>query len=574
MSYSVDPLKTVQILEPRTRLYNERVYAIFKGGRQVSWTQIAASSNTSSSQILFSAPPPNSGIIVDRKFWVRAPVLGTFVGTGSPLLQLGTNDGFRQFPLNSCISTTNLVLNNSSFSINTSEVLHPLLTCNGPMKDYDVDYSLTPSMADQSQAYSDWATLGSARNPLNLYMENSAQVSRGAFPCTVVNPSGSAVTATVAATLTEELFLSPLKFGPGSEAGLIGLTSVQLTLTMNSLSQMWSHATTGNTFTSISFAFSSAPQLLQTYITPQLIPAIPRQIMYPYFKTEFSVTQGASLTAGSSTSMMTSNIIWPSIPKVAYLYVRQRTSTRDYTTPDSFGVINSVAIQFNNMSGILSNATQQDLYNIAISNGCQLSWPAWSKYRGSVLPIVFGKDVGLDAIEAPGLGGNYSFTATINYSNPSSSTVTYDLYIVYIQEGIITITEGNVLPQVSVISPKDILDSKESPFMEYKDAATAWGGDFFGSLKNYLGKFVQGAQAAVPYIEKALPYVSKYAPHALKLLGVGRGASPHTPTHAYGNLREPLEENYEGSGKKRKYSSHGQGETQSMTRSQMLSLGE
>jgi hypothetical protein len=532
MSYSVDPLKTVQVLEPRTRLYNERVYAIFKGGRQISWTQISASSSTSTSQILFSAPPPNSGIIVDRKFWVKVPVLGTFVGTGSPLLQLGTNDGFRQFPLNSCISTTNLVLNNSSFSINTSEVLHPLLTCNGPMHDYDIDYSLSPAMADSYQNYSDWTTYGSARNPLALYGENAAQTSRGAFPVTVVNPSGSAVTATVAATLTEELFLSPLKFGPGSEAGLIGLTSVQLTLTLLSLSRMWSHATTGNTFTSVSFVFSAAPQLLQTYITPQLIPAIPRQIMYPYFKTEFSITQGALLAGQASTSMMTSNIIWPSIPKVAYLYIRERTANRDYTKADSFAVINSVAIQFNNMSGILANASQQDLYNIAISNGCQLSWPAWTQYRGSVLPVVFGKDVGLDAIEAPGLGGNYSFTATINYSNPNptgSAALQYDMYVVFIQEGIITITEGNVLPQVSVISPKDILDSKESPFIEYKEAANAWGGDFFGSLKNYLGKFVQGAQAAVPYIEKALPYVTQYAPHALKLLGVGKGKKRRFP---------------------------------------------
>jgi len=315
-----------------------------------------------------------------------------------------------------------------------------------------------------------------------------------------------------------------LKFGLGNEAGLIGLTNVQVTLTMNALSQMWSHSPTAtNTLATVVGSFSANPTLLQTYITPQLVPAVPAQIMYPYFKTEYVVTQGSAVTAGSSTSLASTNIVWPTIPKVAYLYVRQRTATRDFTSSDSFAVINSVSIQFNNMPGILASASQQDLYTIAVSNGCQLSWPEWTLYRGSVLPIVFGKDIGLDAIESAGLAGNYQFQVLINYTNSSAVTTTFDLYIVYIQEGLLSISQGNVLPVIGVISPKDILDSKDSPFMEYRDAASYWGGDFFGSLKNYLGRAVQAAQSAVPYIEKALPYVTKYAPHALKLLGVGAG---------------------------------------------------
>jgi hypothetical protein len=547
MSYAVEPLKTVNVLEPRTRLYSERVYAILKGGRQVSWQQVTATSNLSTTQIVFNAPPPSAGFIVDRKFLVRVMVQGVFAGTsgGGPLLQLGTNDGFRQFPLNFCTAVTTITLNNSTFSVNTSEVLPALLTMNGPKQDYDLEYSTAPSMPDSYQNYGDWTTYGSAKNPLALYGENSSQIPRGGFPINVISNTSSA--ATIQAVITESLYDSPIKFGPGLESGFIGITNVTVALTMNPLQRMWSSANTTLSGPPV-FTFYQSPQMLFTYITPQLVPAVPKQIMYPYYKVEYILTPGPTLSPGQSASISGTSIQWPSIPKAAIIFAAITQSQRSYLTSDSWAAINSVTINFNNMSSLLASATQQDLYKISVGNGSQLPWGAWSQYRGSVLPIMFGKDIGLDAIEAPGLGGQYQFQPTVNITNVNlTQTFQYDLYVVYIQEGICTIAEGNCIPQIGVISPLDIASSVNSPFMDYKEAERMWGGsDFFGSLRSYLGRFVEGVQKAVPYVEKALPYVKKYGPSIAKaLIGVGKGkkrkdVDPSEEENALNTSREEL----------------------------------
>jgi hypothetical protein len=192
-------------------------------------------------------------------------------------------------------------------------------------------------------------------------------------------------------------------------------------------------------------------------------------------------------------------------------------------TSDSWAGITNVSINFNNKSSLLASATQQDLHKISVQNGSQLSWPAWSVYRGSVLPIMFAKDIGLDEIEAPGLTGQYQFQPTVTFTNINlTQTIQYDLYVVYIQEGICTIAEGNCIPQIGVISPLDIASSATSPFVEYKEAERMWGGgDFFGNLRSFLGKAVEGVKSVA---KEALPYVKQYGPAVAKaLIGVGKG---------------------------------------------------
>lgn len=522
MSYSVTPLQTFVVLDPRTSVYREKQYAILKGARQVSWQQVLAQTNTSTTQITFNCPPPNAGFLVDPKFLVRAFVQINFTGTGTPvLLQLGTGDGFRQFPLNSCVTVTQVTLNNGTFSVNTNEVLPALLTMGGTYMDFDHEYSASPSMPDTYQNYGDWVNYGQARNPLAQYGANPHQIPRGGFPLNVI--TNTPTSASIQAVITENLFVPPLKWGSNLSPAFIGLTNVTVQLTMGDMSRMWSHDANGSTMATPVVTFYNSPQMLFQYLTPQLAPAIPKEIPYPYKKISFTVSPGSSLAPNASVTISGSNIQYGTIPKAIILFGAIRLSQRTFQTSDAWPAINNVNLFWNGMNGYLSGATQQELHKMALQNGSQLDWGAFSFYRGSVLPIAPGKDIGLDATEAPGLGGSYNLQPTVTITNVNQSqTYIYDLYVVAIEEGIVTIAEQNAVTQTGVLSPLDVINSKDSPTVEYQQVQQYFGGgDFYGNLRSFFGKVAKGAESALPYLESAVPGLSACIPAARKLLGVG-----------------------------------------------------
>lgn len=54
---SVNSLRVVQALEPRTKIYNERTYLILRGGQESTWKPTISTSYSNTS-IQFTAPPP------------------------------------------------------------------------------------------------------------------------------------------------------------------------------------------------------------------------------------------------------------------------------------------------------------------------------------------------------------------------------------------------------------------------------------------------------------------------------------------------------------------------------------
>ena len=102
MSNSLVSLPVVAVQDPRVRLENERMFAIIKGGQQVTYYKYPASS-FSNSNFNFSTNPPSKQTILDRVAMVQVPFTITFTGTGAGtgnILQPG-RDAFRNFPLGS-----------------------------------------------------------------------------------------------------------------------------------------------------------------------------------------------------------------------------------------------------------------------------------------------------------------------------------------------------------------------------------------------------------------------------------------------------------------------------------------
>ncbi len=147
MSLALKAIPTVRVYDPRTLIDNVRSWAILSGGKQFS-AQPVVSTSYSTTSVQFTANPPSPYTIVDRKVYVKVSFTFTFTGSdlGTPLISLGTSDGLRCLPFQSCTDTLAVTFNNNSVNINSRDIIQCLLRYDANKLVEDQDLSLYPSM--------------------------------------------------------------------------------------------------------------------------------------------------------------------------------------------------------------------------------------------------------------------------------------------------------------------------------------------------------------------------------------------------------------------------------------------
>lgn len=546
MSLALNPLKVVKVYDPRVDLNAEEYYADLCGGAEVTYKPFISTSYSNSSAS-FTCPPPNPSIIVDKTPILIQPVQFSFTGDdqGRPLLQQGY-DAPRSMPLARNMATLQVTPNNTTASIILFDVASGLFRYHNQqninIKDYD--WSMTPSALDMYQNYQDG--IGSNLNPLGSYASSTAfQKLRGSFAPEATNIDGTAysntnTSAKVTYIFAEPLFLSPFSFGHDMSKGFIGLQTLDIIITWNSdLAQMWSHGdnplSTPPVFNSVSVTLGQ-PTLMFKYITPKELFPLPKSVSYPYYIVDrYPTTTNASVAVNDAIQFSSSNIQLQSIPRRMYIYARQQNQYLSYYSTDTFMAINNISLNWNNRQGLLSSASQQDLYKISVKNGYSGSWEEWSGYTyvpfvpdsgeptyigtsGSVLCLEFGTDIGLRDTEAPGMLGTYQLQINVNCTNCNQlatlpipagmnslgEALRPTLYIVVVSEGIFTIENNRSIAQIGVISKDDILNSQQQAGINYNMVMAMQGaGDFFGKLKRISKDVVRG--------------IKKYGPQGMKI---------------------------------------------------------
>lgn len=551
MSLSQYPLKLARVFDPVVDVDSERRYTVLEGGSEVQYFPLISTSFSNASAT-FSGFAPNPKTVVDRNIKLKMPVTIDFVGTssgpGTNLLESGY-DAFRAFPLSQMTEALSVSVNGNVMSVNLSDIIDPLMRYNQDHASKEFCYSTTPAMQDQYQEYADGEL--TVNNPLAKYGDNSYQATRGAFPMEITNHTTT--TARVTSTLTENLFLSPFIWGAMREAGFIGVQDLNFTFTFSSnLSRIWSHSNAkGATLTSVTVTLGQ-PILLLKYITLKESAKIPKMIQYPFYKVvRYATDPNVAIAPGASTTLISANLQLQSIPKQLYVFARERNSDRTFETSDTYFGITGLTINWNNKT-ILNSASQQDLYDISVENGCRLSWAQWSgtTHRsegstdttigtvGSVLNLRMGKDVGLSSKEAPGQLGTYQMYMTVNVTNVNQSrAITPTLYIVAVNEGSLTIVDGNVIQEIGVLSEKDIMASKDAPIVPFSEVEQIYGGNFLDSIKNFGKKVWQGVKKYGPGVAKfALENAPKAAP-LLMALGEDGEYHPYDPKMTEGGIQ-------------------------------------
>lgn len=554
MSLATPQLQTHPVLDPRLNIDSIRRYNILRGGKNISWKPVISSSYSNSS-IQITAPPPNPAVIVDREIYMLVSgklnittELNINNNTGADVtvtpLGVGYNDALRAYPFsNALCQTLQATINNTAVSINMSDVIEPLLRYNVPEFKRGKIFSMTPSMQDQFQKYSDWLTAvsgnqvaGSARHPLAGYGAISGdEMARGGFASlelknntmVVANGTNQNNVKVVEAyfLICEPLFLSPFLFG-GEGPGFIGVQTMDFNFTIGNIPRMWSHydvdyvmtstaplRITGITMDNFGDGYgtipATKPTLLFNYITPGELMPIHREYVYPYFNIDrYPTTVEGSTAAGGLMNIQSSNIQLQSIPRRIYIVVRETNDARNanaWLHSDVYASIEGITVNYNNNAGLLSSAKKQDLYRIAVNNGCQLSWNQWDKYTGSVLALDFGKDIQLGDLEAPGKLMTSQLQIDVRAKNTSSESRSYALYIIVVSEGTFTIVDNRCITQIGVVSEQDIFEaSKSKDFQPYSHVENIYGGDFFQGLKKVI-------KEAAPIVMPVVMEGAKYA---------------------------------------------------------------
>lgn len=547
MSQNIVPINLAQAYYPLVKIDNKRTWAILHGCGENSYQRFPSTS-FNNSQINITCNPPSNKNIVSRVVWMKNVYNLSFTGatpvSGQGLLGIGTTDAPRCEPIASTTNTLQVTINNDQFTTNLNQYWSALSRYHNRLYNRDEFKSMTPSFLDKYQNYS--SGLGSNRNPLGSYVDSAdGQLLRGGFTgiSNLVNPINT-TSASLTLTVTEPINISPFLFSDecNMESGLIGVNNMGLIFTNSDLSRLWSSS--NSTLVVTATVVSSEAEF--NYLTPNIDDPLPLQQSWPYFEvTSYPQTLGASLAAyaGSPnpvTFVQATNAIQiKAIPDKIYVFAKRSRSTETALTTDTFAGISNISMTFGNRTGLLSTASQEQLYQMSVKNGLNLDY---SEFRGigapvqsgatitypgsvgSVICIKPGEDIGLSPLSAPGMLENTQLTMNVTLYNPSFvDTILYDLIVVIVNSGTVSMVNGSFMHQVGVFNSQDVLNSRNFPLVPYQENNSIYGGSWWDSVKNFFSKAKE--QVITPILDVASAIPNPYSAQIAigrKLTGLGK----------------------------------------------------
>ena len=254
---------------------------------------------------------------------------------------------------------------------------------------------------------------------------------------------------------------------------------------------------------------------------------------------------GVSSASAALTTLTTSNIQLNQIPDKLIIFVREPAATISASAgggsySDSWMSIGKISVNFNNQAGILSSASQQDLYRYSIENGSNQSWLEFSgsanvaslgtglgrvvPTSGSMLILDFGKDLNIvEDFYAPGSLGNFQLQFNLQVYNQTGATISaVEVVLITMNSGLFSCERGTSSTYSGILTKQDVLDaSQQEPYFQ-SDVKRLVGGGFLDTLKSVIGKVLPVlAPHAKKYLSESGHPVGKVASKLIGALGYG-----------------------------------------------------
>jgi hypothetical protein len=518
---------------------------------------------------------------------------------GDVVVAPGRDFSLSPFPLNGLCQTMTATINDTTAVINTQDVLFEVLrltdykknllqrTCPTMLDKYQANYlgagAVNSPIGGWDSAVNDDVVPNGAFTGLffttstGVKLENTSGVSGqgwswgpNGIPVWTANAtSGQQLTLYFGFTSTEKLVLSPFVFADDQECdtGLFGINNIQLV--MNFLSSParviktlgdlgYNTAISNVAYNQSQYGTWQNPVLNVQFLTPSLDVPLPPKSVVPYMEFPRYITQqqngqlSAFGTQGYINQLQSQTITLPQIPDLLIIYVKavQQGGNPDPTGNDygnaylplasiyNSQIKNPLSVNFDNFSGLLSSHTTEELYQMSIANGLEMSWNEWSGLAAgpAVLPsLVLGdtahpgyvagarrpttggflvlkpsKDITLQPGQAPSLVGNFTLQFNLQVVNTYPFTVQPTLYVITANSGFFESIRGSSRIIKGVLSEQDIISAPMSASQTHDGLKRLVGGRIsFGSLANVFHKARDIYNATKPAISALKPHLGK-----------------------------------------------------------------
>jgi len=550
--------KTVLVKDARIGDITDQLsYAVVSGASSNTYQQFSAVS-TSSSSMSFNVQIPSENIVVSREVLIQTDIAFTInitgVTAGDTAFNYGDTDAFQAFPLNSLFTTASSQINNTNVSVNLQDVLPSILRLNNNRELYKYN-GMTPVLPDQ--AYKSFADgVGGSNNPLGDWSDQSYDgdlYPRGAFPATFVllhnitagGTDASPVSTNVldtfvitgSVTVTEPLLgLSPFVYGDAAynKQGMVGINAMSFVFNIDSSCKRFFSTASPFTYSvTLGTAAQANPftntRLLLNFLSTQPTDMITARNIVPYMDLPRYLSLQSStgpLTNGSSATLNSQNIQINQLPDYFIISVRKPMNTQTVKDSSTFLKINSISVNLNNTSGLLSSATAQDLWRISVNNHSTQSWAEFSSFTnnadnatgvgsqitttGSLLVLSPAYDLSLPDFLSSGSIGQYNFQFSINVTNNNGSTITPEICIICVNSGIFTTVAGSSNIYTGILTKQMVLDSKTNDESVDPVSSVQYNRMVGGSMVNRI------ATAAAK-----MPFVREFADKLKRMTGMG-----------------------------------------------------
>jgi len=528
-------------------------FEVLKGASSVTVQRFPFTSQSPTSHV-YNIQVPSTNVVMSREVMWCSDITVTVSGVprdGEFLVNYGRGDAFAPFPLNQLTTNTSIQINNTTVSLQNRDILDPLLRnmSRGELAAYSY---ATPVYLDNYASYESLAPTSLISNsPLGSYYQASDfnYPPRGSFPVSITGntiqavggfAAGTVKTVEITIRVCEPLIVSPFVFGSAAKtaAGIYGVSQINVQTSMDALGKRafrFIATEGGNTATKTVTGVTYANSYLECrFLTPKpsdLLPAI--NVLPAANFVNYKTTGNSTLASTVTTTLTSNNVQLNAIPDKAIIFVRDTSGAQQWGDADAYCHITGIRVLFNNQSGLLSSASDVELYRMSVEAGCHQSWLEYSgkangnrsqlyvndgatnsvgynldesgglvNTTGSVLVLDFGKHIAIaEDYYAPSSLGQFSFQIQVDIENTTGKTITPELNTLFMTSGVFSTQNGTSACYWGVLNKEEVLKVSTSEPVGRAAMGRMVGGGIFDKLKSFAAK--------------ALPFLAPMAKQAL-----------------------------------------------------------
>ena len=533
------------VLDSRINDISDKIDVAVESSAAQSTYQSFPIVNSSNSSITWNVNVPSENIAVDRRIFIQSDIDFTITYTntlsGTTVFSWGSSDGLAQFPFNGLFSQVQATINNVSVSTPLQDIMAPLLRLSD-QEEVSRYNQTTASYLDQnysslSSAYPTFANplAGSANVPYNSNIQPRGTI----FPKSIeynqttaggvfvsaspsVATSGNIVTVKVTVRLTEPLlFLSPFQgLVPSSDnACMLGINNMNIVANIKSNMNTFYKSSTSYTRT-VALGFNgnnafTSPKLLINLLTlqPEQYARInTRNVLpiqdYPRFVSSSNETMAIAATTSFTFPVIQLN----QVPDTLLVFIRppvSDTSTsadgliNQFNKQSGYLTINDASINFNNQSGILSSASQEELYYLSKQNGSKQTWQDFKGStgiqggiragQGSILVLKPAYNFNLPSFLSGGSLGQFGLQVQLSCTNNLGYAVANpEMVVIAVNSGIMVTQQGSSSLYSGLLTKNMVLETKQKqPAMDSSTYTSLTGGSVQESCNTGLRKVLK-----------------------------------------------------------------------------------